>query len=121
MPHAIRIRTAAIVMLGAAALAGCGGGAGVATRSATIPVASGPIASACLSAARRSASRTRCGCIQAAANRSLSGGDQRRGAAFFAEPHRAQETRQSDRPRDEAFWTRWKAFSNGAERLCRAT
>ncbi len=121
MPHAIRTRTAGLMMLGAAALAGCGGGAGVATRSAVIPIASGPIASACMSSGRRSASRTRCGCVQAAANRSLSGGDQRRGAAFFADPHRAQETRQSDRPGDEAFWTRWKAFSASAERLCQAT
>ena len=118
---AARARAACLLAAAAGPLAACGGGADVATRSVVIPVAGGPIASACMDAGRRGASRMRCGCIQAAADRTLSRGDQRRGAAFFEDPHRAQEARQSDRARDEAFWTTWKAFAAGAERLCRAT
>jgi len=38
---------------------------------------------------------------------------------FFADPHRAQEVRQSDNPRDEAFWQRYKAFASRAENICR--
>ena len=118
---AARARAACLPAAAAGLLAACGGNADVATRSVVIPVASGPIASACMAVGRKGATRTRCGCIQAAADRTLSRGDQRRGAAFFEDPHRAQETRQSDRARDEEFWTTWKAFAAGAERLCRAT
>lgn len=116
-----RARAACLGMAATGLLAACGGGSEVATRSMTVPVAGGPIASACMSAGRGGASRLRCGCIQAAADMRLSRGDQRRGAAFFDDPHRAQETRQSDRPRDEAFWTTWKAFAADAQRMCRAT
>lgn len=116
-----RRRAAAALAGGTLLLAACGGGSGVATRSMTVPVTTGPIASACAAAGRSGASRVRCGCIQAVADRALSRGDQRRGAAFFDDPHRAQEVRQSDRAGDEAFWERWKVFAAGAERVCRAT
>ena len=113
---------AAVLLMAAATLAGCGGGgSSVASRSMLVPVASGPIASACMSAGRSGSSAVRCGCIQAAADGVLSRGEQRRGAKFFEDPHLAQEIRQSDRPGDEAFWQEWKAFASGAERLCRAT
>lgn len=114
-----RARTLGAVMA-MGALAACGGGTDVVTRSMTIPVANGPIAAACMEAGRSGASRTRCGCIQAAADRMLPPGSHRRGAAFFAEPHLAQETRQSKQPRDVAFWGAWKSFAAGAEQMCRA-
>lgn len=80
--------------------------------------ASGPIASACRAAGRKEASRARCGCVQAVANRSLSASEQRRGAAFFNDPHKAQVTRQSDNPANEVFWKKWKAYGSEAAQLC---
>jgi len=53
------------------------------------------------------------------ADRDLSRADQRLAVTFFADPHRAQEVRQSDNPRDEAFWQRYKAFASRAENICR--
>jgi len=49
----------------------------------------------------------------------LSGADQRRAARFFADPHRAQEVRQSSRADDAAFWLRYIAFGEQAEALCK--
>ena len=57
--------------------------------------------------------------IQGVANITLSGGDQRLGASFFNDPHRAQEIRQSDNGTHEAFWERWKAFGDQAARQCK--
>ena len=113
------MRMTALAMLGAAALAGCGGGRdNVSTRGAYVPTASGPISRACLASDRRSANPVLCGCIQSVADRTLSGGDQRRGAAWFSDPHEAQVTRQSDRARDERLWDAWKIFADEAERSC---
>ncbi|MGR3542306.1 MAG: hypothetical protein ACU0BS_12895 [Hasllibacter sp.] len=113
------MRMTALAMLGAALLAGCGGGRdNLSTRGAYVPSASGPISRACLASDRRGANPVLCGCIQAVADRSLSGGQQRRGARWFSDPHEAQETRQSDRARDEVLWTAWKAFAENAERTC---
>lgn len=80
--------------------------------------ASGPIASACRAGGRKQASRARCGCVQAVADRSLSDADQRKGAVFFKDPHKAQVTRQSDNPANERFWKKWKAFGGDAAKLC---
>jgi hypothetical protein len=60
-----------------------------------------------------------CGCVQYVADRTLSRGEQRRAVRFFRDPHEAQVVRQSDRPRDEAFWPRYRAFADTAERVCR--
>ena len=103
-------------------LLGCGGGNTNRTARPEAPVvriASGPVASACAQSGRRAANRQLCGCIQAVADDSLSAGDQRRAAAFFRDPHQAQEVRQSDGRRDEAFWDRYTAFADRAERICR--
>jgi len=81
--------------------------------------AGGPIASACLSAGRKGASRARCGCVQAVANSALSASDQRKGATFFADPQRAQDIRQSGTSLNSAFWERWKAFGARAAKQCR--
>lgn len=80
--------------------------------------ATGPIYSACQSAGRKQASRQRCGCVQAVADSSLSADDQRRGAAFFSDPQKAQNVRQSSSNRDERFWGKWKAYSDRAAQLC---
>lgn len=90
-----------------------------ATRAPAAMFATGPIFSACLQADRKQASRARCGCVQAVANQSLAAGEQRRGAGFFRDPQSAQDVRTSDRPGDERFWLRWKAYGDSAARICR--
>ncbi|MGJ8623229.1 MAG: arginine transporter [Yoonia sp.] len=92
-----------------ATVAACGGG----SRGAT-----GDISNACLAADRRAANPALCSCVQQVANQSLSGRDQTRAAAFFADPQLAQDTRQSDRPGDERFWQRYKAFTELATQVC---
>ena len=99
-----------ILLAGAlASAAACGGG----SRGAT-----GDISRACLEADRRAATPALCSCIQQVANQTLSGGDQARAAAFFAQPQLAQDTRQSDRSSDERFWTRYRAFTDLASEIC---
>ncbi|WP_240621017.1 arginine transporter [Pseudooceanicola lipolyticus] len=107
----IRILAALIVLT---FVASCGSGRG----SAVTRVVGGPITSACMQAARTGATLERCGCVQAVANDSLSSSDQRRGAAFFTDPQRAQEIRQSSSRSDSEFWERWSAFSQKAAELC---
>lgn len=75
---------------------------------------------ACLSSDRSSGNRALCGCIQDAANMTLTGSDQQLAASFFANPDRAQQVRQSDRRRDEDFWKRYRAFGETAEAFCRS-
>lgn len=105
-------------------LAACSSGARDTVSSAarvaspTALFATGPIYSACRQAGRDQASRARCGCVQAVANRELDASDQRRGAGFFSDPHEAQEVRQSDRAIDERFWQRWRAYGDEAARIC---
>ncbi|WP_147107446.1 hypothetical protein [Tateyamaria sp. syn59] len=114
-----------ITILAGAAMLGlsaCGGGSSYSSTRAVpgnaVLFATGPIYSACRSGGRSQASRARCGCVQAVANQSLRGDEQRRGAGFFSNPQLAQEVRQSDRPADERFWTRWKTYSDSAARQC---
>ncbi len=88
-------------------LAACGGG-GV----------SGDIGQACMAAGREAATPSLCSCIQRVADQTLNGSDQSRAAKFFEDPQLAQETRTSDRPRDDLFWDRYRAFANQAEAVC---
>ena len=102
-------------------LAGCGGGKSKRAGSsvpASAPMASGPIGDACLGSGREARSRRLCGCIQAAANRTLSGAQQRRAVAFYGNPHLAQQIRQSDRWSDERFWEAYAAYGERAGQLC---
>ena len=85
--------------------------------SGTFAVA-GPIERACMSSPRKSASWRLCGCIQRVADQTLSRSDQRVAAKFFVEPHKAQEIRQSDNTRHEAFWLRYKEFGVSAAASC---
>ncbi|WP_239479518.1 hypothetical protein [Actibacterium sp. 188UL27-1] len=66
----------------------------------------------------RVVSRDLCKCIQRVADQTLTRGDQRKGAKFFAKPQKAQDTRQSDNASNEAFWKKWKAFGNTAQAIC---
>jgi len=77
------------------------------------------IQQACLQS-DRGGSQLICRCIQGAADQILSNRDQRRAARFFRDPDEAQRVRRSDRRRDEAFWERYRAFGERAERSCRS-
>ena len=76
-----------------------------------------PIERACM-ASDRNASRALCSCIGLVADATLSGAQMREGARWFDDPQRAQDTRQSDRPGDEAMWQAWRTFSTAAEQRC---
>lgn len=104
-------------------LAGCGGnrskgntGRGAAPLYA--PTASGPIKSACLASDRKARSNHLCGCIQAVADRHLTGGEQRRAVSFYANPQSAQDIRQSKSANDERFWKSYSEYAKQAERIC---
>ena len=77
----------------------------------------GPIENACMSS-DRGGNRALCGCIQQAADMTLSGGDQRRAAKFFKDPEAAHATWISQSKSDDAFWDRYKSFGQTAESFC---
>lgn len=77
----------------------------------------GPIEKACMSS-DRGGNRALCGCIQQAADMTLSGGDQRRAAKFFKNPEAAHATWISQSKSDDAFWDRYKSFGQTAEAYC---
>ena len=77
-----------------------------------------PIQRACLASDRDASSRPLCSCIGDAAGDTLSRSQMREGARWFDDPQRAQDTRQSDRERDEEMWTAWRAFSSLAQQRC---
>jgi len=81
-------------------------------------VAAGDIERACLGSERAGGNRALCGCIQDAADLTLSTRDQRRAAGFFADPDATQVVRQSDRRSDEVFWDRYRRFGETAESFC---
>lgn len=83
------------------------------------PFATGPVQRACLASDRKARSRELCGCIQAVANQTLSGSDQRLAVSFYSDPHSAQEIRQSDRDSHRRFWTTYREYTDRAEQTCR--
>ncbi|SFR17259.1 hypothetical protein [Poseidonocella sedimentorum] len=99
-------------------LAACGGKRDVAVSRMSMTPAVGPISQACLASDRKARSRSLCGCIQSAANRTLTSADQSRAATFYRDPHQAQEIRMSDRGSHEAFWQRYKNYAETAEAYC---
>lgn len=115
-------RSVILAMAMALVLAGCGGGAPRDARRAPVPiaapVASGPISSACMASGREARSGPLCGCIQAAANQTLSPAEQRRATAFYTDPQLAQDIRQSDSSADERFWQAYGEYTRRAEQLC---
>jgi hypothetical protein len=82
------------------------------------PAFAGPIESACLRSDRKAANRSLCGCIQQVADMTLRGTDQRRAAAFFKDPDKAQQVKMSKRNNDDAFWDRYQSFGEQAEAFC---
>ncbi len=89
-----------------------------ATLAQAAPLSAGPIARACLTSERDAANNAVCGCIQAAADLTLSARDQRLAAEFFREPDRAHEVRMSKTSRDDAFWDRYEQFGATATATC---
>ena len=86
---------------------------------ATVPTAdAGTIERACRSSDRGAAQASLCGCIQKVAELRLTRSEQRTVAKWFADPHRAQEVRQSSSRSDERLWKRYKTFGSDAERIC---
>ncbi len=111
----------AIILIIALGLAGCGGGSRETVRAPVaraVPLASGPISKACIVSGREGRSARLCGCIQAAADLSLTPAQQRRAVAFYADPHLAQVVRQSDKPADERFWEAYVNYGKRAEAMC---
>jgi len=86
---------------------------------AATSVQAGQVESACAASPRSGGDRDLCRCIQRIADQILTRRDQRIAASFFADPHRAQETRTSDRASDERFWTRYRQFGMVAQQSCR--
>jgi hypothetical protein len=78
----------------------------------------GAIESACLKSNRPGVNRALCGCIQNAADQTLSRGEQRMAAAFFKDPEKAQEVRMSKKDRDNEFWRKYKSFGEVAAAYC---
>lgn len=77
----------------------------------------GPIERACM-ASDRGGNSSLCGCIQQAADMTLSGGDQQRAAKFFRDPEAAHATWVSQSKKDDAFWERYKSFGQTASAYC---
>ncbi|MEM9578656.1 MAG: hypothetical protein AAF999_16795 [Pseudomonadota bacterium] len=109
------------------ALAACGGGPAPVRSlpsgalSGPAPFAAGLIQSACKANHRTRASSARCGCVQAAANMTLSPDQQRRGAGFFHDPEALQRMKLSDSAANERFWESWARFAETAEAICHGT
>ncbi len=76
------------------------------------------IETACNASDRAGATRSLCNCVQRVADAHLTRRDQRQAARFFRDPERAQQVRMSRDDRDRAFWQRYRAFAETAERHC---
>jgi hypothetical protein len=86
----------------------------------TMVASASQIERACNTSERSTANRTLCGCIQDAADLTLSRGDQKRAAKFFKNPQKAQDTRQASNGNREDFWDRYKRFGETAQEFCTA-
>ena len=94
--------------------------AGVTLAIGIIPAAAGAgiIEGACMSLNRTDANRGVCSCIQAVADMTLTGRDQKRAAGFFRDPDAAQAVRMSRSDADNAFWARYQMFGDMAAHSC---
>jgi len=77
------------------------------------------IENACLRSDRETSSRALCGCIQQAANLTLTAKDQKLASAFYGDPQKAQDVRQSNRRSHERFWDRYKDYAEMALTYCK--
>ncbi len=73
---------------------------------------------ACLRSDRDARSRVLCGCIQDAANLTLSARDQKTAATFYRDPQKAQDLRQSPNRASRRFWDRYKEYAEVARTFC---
>jgi hypothetical protein len=103
----MRVLLAALAVF---SLTSCGGGGGGRV--------TGDIGQACMAAGRSAANPALCACVQQVASQTLSASDQARVAGFFAEPDLAQEIRVADGAASEAFWRRYRQFTETAEGQC---
>ncbi len=78
----------------------------------------GSIDHACRQAARPGTTPKLCTCIQKVANKSLTRSERYKVSKWFLDPHKAQQTRQSDRRSDEKLWRRYKSFGESARQIC---
>ena len=88
-------------------------GAGYATTASA-----GIVERACMKSDRKGASRSLCGCIQQAADLTLTRSDQRMAAKFFKDPQKAQDIRTSKSTRNNDFWSKYKNFGATAAAYC---
>lgn len=91
---------------------------GAALSAPATMLAGSTIERACLKSDRAAASAALCSCLQTVADAVLSSSYQRKGAAFFADPHKSQEVKASSRASDDAFWEQWEVFAATAEKYC---
>lgn len=82
------------------------------------PLNANPVERACMGSNRSAATPSLCACIGGVARQTLTLGERRRAARLFDDPDAAEELRMSDDHRDEAFWDRYQAFGQAAERMC---
>lgn len=73
---------------------------------------------ACLSSSAKSKSVRLCGCIQAAADATLNGTEQRKTAKLISNPDLSQDVKASDSWSNERFWERYTTFSEVAQKYC---
>lgn len=76
------------------------------------------IENACLRSDHAAKSRQLCGCIQQAANLTLTPKDQNLASTFYGDPQKAQDVRQSHRFAHEKFWDRYKQYAETARTFC---
>ena len=93
-------------------------GAAIVSATSGSALASGTIERACLASDRPASGRALCACLQVVADAVLSPGDQRRGAAFFTDPHKSQDVKASKRAADDAFWEKWEFFADTSVKHC---
>lgn len=79
----------------------------------------GEMGKACMASGRSAANPALCSCVQGTADKTLTGRDQKLAASFFEDPQKAQDIRQSGSTGHEAFWLRYKNFTDQAAAICR--
>ena len=73
---------------------------------------------ACLASSAKTKSVRLCGCIQAAADATLNGTEQRKTANLISNPELSQDVKASDSWSNERFWKRYTTFSQVAQKYC---
>ena len=73
---------------------------------------------ACLRSDREARSRALCGCIQQAANLTLSANDQKLAASFYNKPGRLEDIQGSGRSAQLRFLERYAAYVEAARAFC---